>query len=103
MALTQSPVATADTRFSIEMVPAGRAITTLIEDVRHGFELQPRQLPPKYFYDERGSELFDRICDTAEYYPTRTEAALIEDRAEAIVASVQPDHITYLGLPRIHT
>lgn len=97
MALTHSPVAAADTRFSIDRVPAGRTPTTLIEDVRHGFEQQPRQLPPKYFYDERGSELFDRICDTPEYYPTRTEADLIEAYASAIAGTVRPDHVIELG------
>ena len=78
MALTHTRDDVGVERFRIETVPPGREPTTLIEDVRDGFELQPKQLPPKYFYDERGSALFDRICDTPEYYPTRTEAALLE-------------------------
>lgn len=97
MALTESPASQADERFLIEPVAADRTQSTLIEDVRHGFELSPRQLPPKYFYDDRGSQLFDRICDTPEYYPTRTEAALIESHGDAIAATVRPDHIIELG------
>lgn len=97
MALIDTPVSQADTRFSIEMVPAGRTQSTLIEDVRHGFQLNPRQLPPKYFYDDYGSLLFDRICDTPEYYPTRTEATLLETHGDAIVTAVEPEHVIELG------
>ncbi|WP_101676334.1 L-histidine N(alpha)-methyltransferase [Alloalcanivorax mobilis] len=48
-------------------------------------------LDPKYFYDERGSELFDAITRTPEYYPTRTEAALLRDNAAAMAAELGPD------------
>lgn len=97
MVLTHSPVSARDAQFTIETVPAGRPSTPLIEDVRDGFEQRPRELSPKHFYDQRGSELFDRICDTPEYYPTRTEAALIETRADTIAAMVRPDHVIELG------
>ena len=40
-----------------------------------------KELPPKHFYDARGAELFDRICELPEYYPTRTERAILERRA----------------------
>jgi len=43
-----------------------------------GLRKEPKDLPCKYFYDEAGSELFDRICELPEYYPTRTETALLE-------------------------
>lgn len=46
-------------------------------DVVAGLSREQKSIPPKYFYDERGSELFDAICDLPEYYPTRTEAALL--------------------------
>ena len=46
--------------------------------VREGLSGRPRSISPKFFYDERGSELFDAICDQPEYYPTRTEMALLE-------------------------
>ncbi|MEO6959268.1 MAG: L-histidine N(alpha)-methyltransferase [Burkholderiaceae bacterium] len=52
--------------------------------------LRPRSLSPKYFYDERGSELFDRICDLPEYYPTRTELALLAAHAGEIAAQMGP-------------
>jgi dimethylhistidine N-methyltransferase len=47
------------------------------EDVVAGLSLPQKAIPPKYFYDERGSQLFDAICEVPEYYPTRTEAALL--------------------------
>lgn len=46
-------------------------------EVLQGLSQCPRAIPPKFFYDERGSELFDAICHTEEYYPTRTEQALL--------------------------
>jgi dimethylhistidine N-methyltransferase len=50
----------------------------------------PKRLSPKYFYDRRGSELFDRICELPEYYPTRTELAIMRDNAASIGAAVGP-------------
>ncbi len=50
---------------------------TFYEDVIAGLSLPQKAIPPKYFYDERGSQLFDRICDLPEYYPTRTETSLL--------------------------
>lgn len=69
----------------------------MAEDVREGLGSDPKTLPPKYFYDERGSRLFDRICDTPEYYPTRTEHALLEASASRIIAIARPDHLFELG------
>jgi L-histidine Nalpha-methyltransferase len=54
--------------------------------VRRGLSLPQKTLPPKYFYDDRGSRLFDAICDLPEYYLTRTEQALLESCAAEIVA-----------------
>lgn len=51
-------------------------------DVIAGLSRARKSLPPKYFYDERGSELFEAICELPEYYPTRTEIALMRDRAQ---------------------
>lgn len=48
-------------------------------------------LDPKYFYDERGSQLFEAITRTPEYYPTRTEEALLRDHADAMAAELSPD------------
>jgi len=46
-------------------------------DIVEGFADRPRTLPCRYFYDARGSALFERITDLPEYYPTRTEAAIL--------------------------
>ena len=49
-----------------------------LASVRAGLRQQPKSIPPKYFYDAHGSQLFDLICDTPEYYPTRTETGILE-------------------------
>ena len=54
---------------------------TLADDVLDGLTRPFKELPPKHFYDARGAELFDRICELPEYYPTRTERAILEARA----------------------
>ena len=54
-------------------------------DAREGLARSPKELPPKYFYDERGSELFDRITTLPEYYPTRCERAILNRHAPEIV------------------
>jgi dimethylhistidine N-methyltransferase len=51
---------------------------TFLEDVLEGLSTSPKQIPSKYLYDERGSHLFDRICELEEYYLTRTELAIME-------------------------
>lgn len=84
-------------RFGCQRVRPSREVPTLLDDVRDGLMRAPRSLPPKYFYDEHGSKLFERICETPEYYPTRTEAALLQDNAAAIIAAARPTHIIELG------
>lgn len=69
----------------------------MLDDVRAGLLHAPRSLPPKYFYDERGSELFEEITRTDEYYPTRTERALLTRLAPEIVARTTPCTLTELG------
>lgn len=49
-----------------------------LHSVRAGLRQNPKAIPPKYFYDAHGSHLFDLICTTPEYYPTRTETAILE-------------------------
>ncbi|AEG92284.1 L-histidine N(alpha)-methyltransferase [Ramlibacter tataouinensis] len=51
---------------------------------------RPRAISPKYFYDAEGSRLFDRICELPEYYPTRTEVAILRERAGEIAALAGP-------------
>ncbi len=57
----------------------------LANDVLDGLTRPFKELPPKHFYDARGSELFERICDLPEYYPTRTEKQILERNVEEIV------------------
>jgi L-histidine N-alpha-methyltransferase len=58
---------------------------SLAEDVRHGLSRPLKELPPKYFYDERGSRLFDRITQLPEYYPARCERSILNRHAPSIV------------------
>jgi len=62
---------------------------TLVEDVRAGLTAQPKELAPKYFYDARGSELFDRITTLPEYYPTRCERGILNRHAPALVEGME--------------
>jgi L-histidine N-alpha-methyltransferase len=57
----------------------------MAREVLAGLSRRPRSIPPKYFYDERGSRLFDAICDLPEYYLTRAEQALLQAHAGGIV------------------
>ncbi len=74
-----------------------RMIPDMVDDIRESLFKTPRSLSPKYFYDERGSELFDRICSTPEYYPTRTENRLLSRYAVDIINKTRPDQILELG------
>ena len=63
-----------------------------------GLSDRPKRLPCKFFYDERGSRLFDRICELDAYYPTRTEIGLLKDNAEHISRLIGPGaHLIELG------
>lgn len=62
--------------------------TCLIDDIAQGLLQQPACISPKYFYDKRGSELFEKITQLPEYYPTRTETALMQQHAAAIAQAV---------------
>ncbi|MEN8375534.1 MAG: L-histidine N(alpha)-methyltransferase [Gemmatimonadota bacterium] len=68
-----------------------------IEEVRVGLSHPQKSLPPKYFYDHRGSELFEAITRLDEYYLTRSERALLEAHAESFVRSVRPATLLELG------
>ena len=59
-------------------------------DMVSALSSRPRTISPKYFYDERGSQLFDRICELPEYYPTRTELSILAGNARDIAAHMGP-------------
>jgi L-histidine Nalpha-methyltransferase len=69
----------------------------LADDVLDGLTRPFKELPPKHFYDERGCELFDRICELPEYYPTRAERAILERAATDIVAETGACELVELG------
>jgi len=67
-------------------------------EIRAGLSAQPLPcLPCKYFYDDRGSALFEQITRLPEYYPTRTEEALLERVADEVVAATRPVELCELG------
>jgi L-histidine Nalpha-methyltransferase len=70
---------------------------TLAEDVLDGLTRPFKELPPKHFYDAYGSELFERICELPEYYPTRTERAILEAQAAAIAEATGAAEVVELG------
>jgi len=69
----------------------------LAEDVLDGLTRPFKELPPKHFYDARGCELFDRITELPEYYPTRAEREILEAGADAIVAATGAVELVELG------
>lgn len=69
-----------------------------LRQVTQGLRRTPKQLPCKYFYDRRGSQLFDRICELDEYYLTRTELAIMQASAEDMVGALgTPDMLVEYG------
>jgi L-histidine Nalpha-methyltransferase len=73
------------------------ADSALRADARAGLTADPKHLPPKWFYDARGSALFEQITELPEYFPTRTERALLERTADAIAITSGADTIVELG------
>jgi len=70
---------------------------SLADECAAGLRSVPKRLSPVWFYDERGSDLFDEITRLPEYYPTRAERALLRDHAEDIVEAAEPDTLVELG------
>src|SRR5260370_9070727 len=71
----------------IRLLPPGFLAESLRRDVLAGLTRSPKRLPPKWFYDDRGSELFEQITRLPEYYPTRAERAILRTRAGEIPAA----------------
>jgi L-histidine N-alpha-methyltransferase len=70
---------------------------SLANDVLDGLTRPFKEVPPKHFYDARGSELFERICELPEYYPTRTEREILVARADSIVRRTGAGELVELG------
>ncbi|MGB3334324.1 MAG: L-histidine N(alpha)-methyltransferase [Mycobacterium sp.] len=76
---------------------ADAARSALRDDVRHGLVQQPKSLPPKWFYDDVGSDLFDQITRLPEYYPTRAEAEILRARSAEVADLSGADTLVELG------
>jgi L-histidine N-alpha-methyltransferase len=89
-------VSDGETRVDVRLGPddIGRALRA---DVRNGLTQTPKELPPKWFYDDRGCELFDAITRLPEYYPTETERTILGAEANAIAIAAGADTLVELG------
>jgi L-histidine N-alpha-methyltransferase len=94
------PLSTTITREQIAIdvhLPEGGPLAGLAVDARMGLSAPFKELPPKYFYDERGSILFEEITRLPEYYPTRAERTILDRYGEAVVAAAGPSTLMELG------
>lgn len=73
---------------SVEVFDLHPTPSDFMQDVQKGLSLEQKRLPSMYFYDARGSSLFDRICELDEYYPTRTEVAILGQNATELAECV---------------
>jgi L-histidine Nalpha-methyltransferase len=87
----------ADPRIRIDDRLNGSGGEGLAEEVREGLSRPLKELPPKLFYDDRGSQLFDRITQLPEYYPTRCEREILNRRAPEIIESAGAEELVELG------
>jgi L-histidine N-alpha-methyltransferase len=85
------------TDIQIDSHLGGAEERTLAEDVLDGLTRPFKELPPKHFYDARGAELFDQICELPEYYPTRTERGILDAAAAGIAALTGAVELVELG------
>jgi L-histidine N-alpha-methyltransferase len=89
-------VTTSRCRFDVHLDDA-TFLAVLEEDVRRGLSGRPRSIPPKYFYDETGAQLFERITALPEYYLTRAEETLLPGVVRELVHDLEPRDIVELG------
>jgi L-histidine N-alpha-methyltransferase len=68
-----------------------------IQDIIYGLNQKQKSIPARYFYDQKGSQLFEDICQLAEYYPTRTEASILQQSAQDIVSQTKATELVELG------
>jgi dimethylhistidine N-methyltransferase len=94
----KEPQPMTESRFTIDdRLPADYFTSTLRADVTNGLTAEPRTLPPKWFYDKRGSDLFEQITRLPEYYPTRAEQEILTRRAAEIAALTRAATLIELG------
>jgi L-histidine Nalpha-methyltransferase len=85
-------------RLTLHRLAFGGDTSAFALDVERGLTASPKSMPPKYFYDELGSRLFESICFLPEYYLTRAESEILREHADEIVASIaSPARVVELG------
>jgi uncharacterized SAM-dependent methyltransferase len=79
------------TSTAIKFYDAHPGTSDLRREVISGLAASPKSIPPKFFYDRCGSELFDAICELPEYYQTRTEMGILHNCVAELVKHIGPD------------
>jgi len=74
----------------VQVIDSPDRLKSFRDDVFEGLSREQKELPCKYFYDDRGSELFNTICGLDEYYPTRTETALLQAHGREMADLIGP-------------
>jgi L-histidine N-alpha-methyltransferase len=92
-----SPQPLAESAIRIDSHLSGADERSLADDVLDGLTRPFKELPPKHFYDSRGAELFDRICELPEYYPTRAERSILQLEAERLARLTGAAELVELG------
>ena len=75
---------------TVQVIDSPDRLKSFRDDVFEGLSRKQKELPCKYFYDDRGSELFNTICGLDEYYPTRTETALLQAHGREMADLIGP-------------
>jgi L-histidine Nalpha-methyltransferase len=91
------PTATTTGEITIESFLSAEDERSLANDVLDGLTRPFKEIPPKHFYDARGSELFEQICELPEYYPTRTEREILLTHADGIIRRTRAGEVVELG------
>jgi len=91
------PVADPESTITIDSYLHEGQERSLADDVLDGLTRPFKELPPKHFYDARGAELFDQICELPEYYPTRTERSILKAAAEQLASATLAEELVELG------
>ncbi len=86
-----------DPRFEIRNYLSGSFLDDISRDIYTGLTADQKYIPCKYFYDERGSILFEDICRLSEYYQTRTELSILEENGESIMEPFEDGDLVELG------
>jgi len=97
MAVTPPRQPLAEPAIQIDSHLDGAQGRSLADDALDGLTRPFKELPPKHFYDARGAELFDRICELPEYYPTRAERRILEESAAEIARLTGAVELVELG------